>query len=145
MPHRLRKVRKMRASRTHGYGQIGQHRKSSQKGRRKVGRHKHGWSYVLRYEPDYFKKVRFISPRGGEEPSILNLKQLEEIAFKLRPKKRTSKTKVFVDLEQMGYTKLLGGGKITLPVSVKVPSCSEMALRKIEEAGGEVLKEGAQV
>lgn len=46
-----------------------------------------------------------------------------------------------VVLEKMGYRKLLGEGKITIPVTVKVPSCSEAALRKIEEAGGEVLKE----
>ncbi len=48
--------------------------------------------------------------------------------------------KVLIDLEEMGYDKLLGEGKITIPVSVKVPSISETALRKIEEAGGEVLK-----
>ncbi len=43
----------------------------------------------------------------------------------------------------MGYDKLLGEGKITIPVSVKVPSVSEVALRKIEEAGGEVITQKA--
>jgi len=32
MPHKLRKTRKMRGSRTHGYGQVGQHRKSGSRG-----------------------------------------------------------------------------------------------------------------
>ncbi|MCW4019642.1 MAG: 50S ribosomal protein L15 [Candidatus Bathyarchaeota archaeon] len=140
MPHELRKIRKKRGSRTQGYGRVGQHRKSGGKGGRKPGRHKHGWSYVQRYKPDYFKKNRFKSLRSRTE-NIINLKQLEEIASQLSPKRKARKTKILVDLKEMGYAKLLGTGKITLPVSVKVPSCSEAALRKIEEAGGQVLTE----
>jgi len=139
---KLRKIRKKRGSRTQGYGRIGQHRKSGTKGRRKAGRHKQGWSYVLRYEPDYFKKDRFKSPRGRKEKKIINLKELEEIAaVRLSSKKKSQKTRIFVDLEKMGYDKLLGEGKITIPVAVKVFSCSETALKKIEEAGGEVSTE----
>lgn len=141
MTRKLRKIRKKRGSRTQGYGRVGQHRKSSSKGRRKAGRHKHLWSYVLRYEPDYFKKIRFKSPRGQVDRSVINLKELQEIAVTLSPKRKAAKAKVFVDLEEMGYDKLLGEGKINMPVSVKVPSWSETALKKIEEAGGEVLKE----
>lgn len=140
MTHKLRKIRKKRGSRTQGYGRVGQHRKTGTKGRRKAGRHKHGWSYTLKHEPDYFKKDRFKSPRGRKEDNILNLKELEEIASKLAPGRKKRKVKAFIDLEEMGYDKLLGEGKITMPVSVKVPSASETALRKIEAAGGEVLK-----
>jgi large subunit ribosomal protein L15 len=141
VPHKLRKTRKNRGSRTQGYGRVGQHRKGGSKGGRKAGRHKHGWSYVLRYEPDYFKKKRFKSSKDQKENVIINLKELEEIAVKLSPKRRTKKAKISVDLEKMGYNKLLGEGKITVPVAVKVPSCSKVALRKIEEAGGEVSTE----
>ena len=38
MPQKLRKTRKMRGSRTHGYGQIGQHRKGGGKGGGRGGR-----------------------------------------------------------------------------------------------------------
>ncbi len=143
MTHKLRKIRKKRGSRTQGYGRVGQHRKSASKGFRKVGRHKHGWSYVLRYEPDYFKKIRFKSIGEPSGKNVINLKELEEIAVRLSTEKKARKAKILVDLEEMGFDKLLGEGKITLPVSVKVPSCSEAALRKIEEAGGEVLIEKA--
>jgi len=143
MTHKLRKIRKKRGSRTQGYGRVGQHRKSASKGFRKVGRHKHLWSYVLRYEPEYFKKIRFKSPRGIVEKNIINLKELEEIAVKLSTKKKAKRARILVDLEEMGFDKLLGEGRITVPVSVKVQSCSEAALRKIEEAGGEVLTEKA--
>jgi len=141
MPHKLRKIRKKRGSRTQGYGRVGQHRGGGQRGGHgKAGLHKHGWSYVLKHEPDYFKKDRFKSPKGRKEDNIINLKELEEIASRLTPRRKKRKVKILIDLEEMGYDKLLGEGKITIPVSVKVPSISETALRKIEEAGGEVLK-----
>ncbi|NIM45985.1 MAG: 50S ribosomal protein L15 [Nitrososphaeria archaeon] len=143
MTRKLRKIRKKRGSRTQGYGRVGQHRKSGTKGRRRAGRHKHGWSYVLRYGPDYFKKDRFTSPKSRSENNIINLKELEEIASTVSSKKKSKKRKTSVDLEEMGYDKLLGEGKITIPVSVKVPSASEAALRKIEEAGGEVTTQKA--
>lgn len=141
MTRKLRKIRKKRGSRTQGYGRVGQHRGGGQRGGHgKAGLHKHKWSYTLKHEPDYFKKDRFKSPRGRKEDNIINLKELEEIASKLTPRRKKRKVKVLIDLEEMGYDKLLGEGKITIPVSVKVPSVSETALRKIEEAGGEVLK-----
>ena len=141
MTHKLRKIRKKRGSRTQGYGRVGQHRGGGQRGGHgKAGLHKHGWSYVLKHEPDYFKKDRFKSPKGRKEDNIINLKELEEIASRLTPRRKKRKVKILIDLEEMGYDKLLGEGKITIPVSVKVPSISETALRKIEEAGGEVLK-----
>jgi len=49
--------------------------------------------------------------------------------------------KVFLNLEELGYDKLLGMGKITQPVLVKVSSYSKTAVNKVEEAGGQVLKE----
>jgi len=135
MPHKLRKIRKKRGSRTQGYGRVGQHRKSGSKGRRKAGRHKHGWSYVHRFEPDYFKKKRLKSLTDKSEIRIINLKELEEIALQKAKKGR----KVTLDLEKMGYDKLLGTGKISVPVSVKIPAWSEAAQKKIEAAGGEIL------
>lgn len=142
MPRKLRKIRKKRGSRTQGYGRVGQHRKGgSRGGKGKAGRHKHGWSYVLAHDPDYFKKDRFKSPRSRKENNLISLEKLEEIAVKLSPRKRAGKAKIFVDLERMGYDKLLGEGRIVMPLRVRVPACSESALRKIEEAGGEVLTE----
>ena len=136
MPHKLRKIRKKRGSRTQGYGRVGQHRKSGSKGRRKAGRHKHGWSYVHRYEPDYFKKKRLKSLTDKSKIRIINLKELEEIALQ---KVSNKKKKITLDLEEMGYDKLLGTGKISIPVSVKISAWSEDAQKKIEAVGGEIL------
>jgi len=129
MPHKLRKIRKTRGSRTQGYGRIGQHRDAGSKGNRKVGRHKHLWSKVTTYEPDYFGNHGFTSPRSLHKvENTINIQRLVDLA-------ETST----VDLTEMGYTKLLGTGKIARPLTVTVPTCSKLAEEKIVKAGGKVI------
>jgi len=143
MPHKLRKIRKKRGSRTHGYGRVGQHRCTGSKGYRKAGRHKAGWSYVLRYEPDYFGKKGFVSPRSlRQKERTINLRELDEISGKFSTEKE--KGKFLIDLERLGYTKLLGTGRVTKPLIVKVASCSKSATEKIKEAGGQILAEAQE-
>ncbi|MEM1588869.1 MAG: uL15 family ribosomal protein [Candidatus Bathyarchaeia archaeon] len=143
MPHRLRKIRKKRGSRTCGYGRVGQHRKSGSKGYRRAGRHKHGWTYVIKYEPEYFGKKGFTSPQSLKRMvKAINVRELEENIEKFQPKKEEGK--LYVDLEKFGITKLLGGGKVTKPLIVKVASCSKTAAEKIKEAGGQVLAESLE-
>jgi len=143
MPHKLRRIRKKRGSRTQGYGRVGQHRKTGSKGMRKVGRHKHLWSYVIKYEPDYFSKKGFTSPKSlKEKAKIINVGKLDQITEKISTEKE--KGKFFLDLGKLGYTKLLGTGKVTKALIVKVPVCSESAATKIKEAGGNVLAEANQ-
>ncbi|MCL1977704.1 MAG: 50S ribosomal protein L15 [Candidatus Bathyarchaeota archaeon] len=130
MPHKLRKIRKTRGSRTQGYGRIGQHRDAGSKGNRKVGRHKHLWSKVVTYEPDYFGNHGFTSPQSlHRKENTLNLQKLTELA----------EANTTVNLTEMGYTKLLGAGRITKPLTVTVPTCSKSAEEKIAQAGGKVI------
>ena len=138
MPHKLHKIRKKRGTRTQGYGRVGQHRKSGGKGYRKAGRHKHGWSYVHRFMPNYFKRESLKSINRQIDEQIINLKNLEDIATQLLSESKTKSPKILIDLKERGYCKLLGTGKITMPLSIKVSSCSKIAKRKIEKAGGEV-------
>lgn len=140
MPHKLRKTRKKRGSRTFGYGRVGQHRKSGSKGMRKAGRHKHGWSYVIKYEPEYFGKRGFTSPKSlRRRVNTMNVGTLDEIAEKVSTEKM--KDKLFIDLENLGYTKLLGKGKVTKSLIIKVSSHSKSAAEKIKETGGQILTE----
>jgi large subunit ribosomal protein L15 len=145
LPHKDRKVRKQRGSRTHGYGQIGQHRAGGGRGGHgKAGYDKHKWTYVLKYDPTYWKKKGFVSTRTlGKKVSIINVGKLDDLADKLDAEKKLERKekKIFLDLESLGYNKLLGTGKINKPLLVKVASYSEAASRKLEEAGGEILKE----
>jgi large subunit ribosomal protein L15 len=129
MPHKLRKIRKTRGSRTQGYGRIGQHRDSGSKGNRKVGRHKHLWSKVVTSEPDYFGNHGFTSPQSlHKKENTINIQKLVEIAENSA-----------VNLTEMGYTKLLGTGKMTKPLTVTVPTCSKTAEEKIVKAGGKIM------
>ena len=134
MPHKLRKIRKFRGSRTQGYGRIGQHRDSGSKGHRKVGRHKHLWSLVVTQEPDYFGKNGFTSPQSlHRHENTINLRKLEEIV------QTNQGEKPQINLTALGYTKLLGTGKVTKPLTVQVSSYSKSAAEKIRKAGGEIL------
>jgi len=134
MPHKLRKTRKFRGSRTQGYGRVGQHRDAGSKGQRKVGRHKHLWSYVVTHEPDYFGKSGFTSPQSlHRHENPINLKKLEELA------QAGQQEKLQIDLAALGYTKLLGSGKVTKALTVQVPSCSKLAAEKIKKAGGKIV------
>lgn len=143
MPHKLRKIRKTRASRTQGYGRVGQHRKKGSRGMRKAGRHKHLWSYVLRYEPNYFGNKGFVSPKSlRQKENIINLREIDRMAEKLSTEKEDGR--FFIDLESLGYTKLLGSGRITKPLIVKVASYSNSAAEKIKKAGGEILMEAKE-
>jgi len=140
MPHRLRKSRKNRGSRTCGYGKVGQHRDQGAKPERKAGWHKHKWSYVIRYLPNYFGKRGFTSPKSlRQKVRIINVGKLEEIAANIPAAKE--KENVFVDLDSLGYTKLLGTGEIRKPLTVKVAFCSKSASEKVKAAGGEILAE----
>jgi large subunit ribosomal protein L15 len=129
MPHKLRKIRKFRGTRTVGYGRIGQHRDAGSKGNRKVGRHKHLWSKIVTTEPDYFGKHGFTSPQSlHRKEKTINLHQLDQLA----------QTKN-VNLTELGYTKLLGTGKLTKPLTIQVEAYSKSAQEKVRQAGGEIV------
>jgi large subunit ribosomal protein L15 len=134
MPHKLRKIRKFRGSRTQGYGRIGQHRDSGSKGHRKVGRHKHLWSLVVTQEPHYFGKNGFTSPKSlHTKVNAINLNKLDQLA-------QTSQgEKTQINLTELGYTKLLGTGKVTKALTIQVASYSKSAAEKVKEAGGEIV------
>jgi len=145
MPHKLRSIRKKRGSRTHGWGRVGQHRGGGQRGGHgKAGFHKHKWTYVIKYEPDYFGKRGFTSPKNvRRKVNVINLGVVDEMAEKLSERKE--KGKFFIDLESLGYTKLLGTGNVTKPLIVKVSSCSNSAAQKIKEAGGQILAKSEEL
>ncbi len=145
MPTKDRKVRKYRGSRTHGFGQIGQHRcRGGRGGTGKAGLDKHKWTQVLRYDPDYWLKRGFVSRRTlNTKVNVINVGKLDDLVEKLETEKKLERkdNKIFLDLELLGYNKLLGTGEVAKPMVVKVGSYSESASQKLEEAGGQILKE----
>jgi len=142
LPTRFRKVRRRRGSRTHGWGQIGQHRKTGAKGGRgESGKHKHKWTWILRYDRDYFGKHGFFRPNRREVKSM-NLLQLATVVENLEEQGllKIVDDRIVVDLNSMGVKKIIGGGRINRPLLVIVENWTRTAEEKIREAGGEIVK-----
>lgn len=142
---RRSKTRKLRGrTRTMSWGRIGQHRKSgSRGGRGAAGLGKHEWTWTIKYAPSWFGKHGFKPPRirVGYKPKVINLSQLEDLVAVLEAKGLAKEEKglTVVDLAGMRIHKLLGSGRVTRKLKVIVPKASESAVKKIEEAGGQVI------
>jgi large subunit ribosomal protein L15 len=52
--------------------------------------------------------------------------------------------KILLDLDKLGYTKLLGTGSVAEPILIKISAHSASAAKKIEEAGGQILTESVK-
>ncbi len=142
---RRKKTRKLRGrTRTMGWGRIGQHRKSGSKGGKgAAGLGKHEWTWTIKYAPTWYGKHGFNPPRirVGYRPKTINVGEVYELVEKLKLEGRLSYEGDIpvVDLASMGIHKLLGEGKARGPVKVIVPLASEIAVKKIQEAGGTVV------
>ncbi len=141
---RRKKSRKLRgATRTHGYGRIGQHRKSGSKGGfGAAGMHKHMWTWVVKYAPTWFGKHGFNRPPEiVAKINAVNVGVLDEIALKMKSEGTAliENGKIVVDVTKLGFNKVLGRGKVTQPLKVITPWISEKAKEKVEKAGGEVV------
>lgn len=136
MATRLRKTRKYRGSRNHGWGQVGQHRASGHKGGLgQAGYLKHYFSSMLKYDLDHFGHDSIHPPRPNITKKWTNVRDLDDLFAKFG---YIDGEKKIIDLK--GYDKLLGGGKITNTYTIRVEKFTVSAEQKIKKAGGEVLK-----
>jgi large subunit ribosomal protein L15 len=141
MATRKRRVRKQRGSRSCGWGTCGQHRDAGMKGGRgKSGMRKHKWTYVIRYGLTR-RKIGFSPIKEIYKKPPINIGELDSRVDKLIAQGLAEKKgqKIEIDLTKLGYEKLLGSGKISRPIDLKVMKCSENAAKKIEEAGGSII------
>lgn len=139
MPTRFRKVRKLRGSRTHGWGQVTQHRASGQKGGvGNAGLHKHRWSWTVKYDPNHFGKDDMHPPQSSKPKFWINVGSLDKLYQRLssQGKVENSEGKYVLDLSALDIDKLLGGGSLRGAYLVVVDSFTESAKEKIVGAGG---------
>jgi large subunit ribosomal protein L15 len=141
-----KKSRKLRGrTRTMGWGRVGQHRKSGSRGGfGAVGFHKHKWIWVIKYAPNWYGKHGFVSVqqiKKYRKMKVINVGELDELAKTMLMKNIAIKEGdlIVIDTIQMGYDKVLGEGKVTLPLKVIAKEVTETAKKKIEEAGGTVV------
>ncbi len=114
------KTKKLRGSKTHGYGSKKKHRgKGSRGGKGRAGKHKH--------VKLHWGRRGFVRHGLKREKKVINIKDLNLIEGEE------------INLTEMGFDKLLGTGSINRAVKVVVKEATSKAVEKIEEAGGEVI------
>ena len=138
MATRLRKSRRQRGTRYCGWGQIGQHRQSGSRGGvGQAGKHKHFWIRTVIEEPDHFGHPQTKSHHKINVKKWANLRDLDLLYCK-HIKNETTESDT-LDLTTLGINKLLGGGKVTTKMTVKVEQISRRAVEKIKAIGGNVI------
>jgi len=137
---RERKVRRQRGSRLYGWGTVGQHRKNGMRGGfGNAGLHKHKWSWTVKYGQDHFGKDGFVRPDAvTHDVNAVNVGALSSL-IQGKVLEQDDQGRVILDLLSLGYDKLLGGGKIDFPITVKVNHFTESAKKKISVAGGAII------
>lgn len=133
-----KKSRKLRGSRTMGWGIKGQHRDRGSQSGRQVGMHKHKWSWTVKYGKSWYGKHGFINPTS-KKVSAISLRVLNELLLAGKLSVEEKDGKKIVDLTKYGYQKLLGSGTLSFPISVVVNKCTEKAKEKVSKIGGEVI------
>lgn len=147
---------RQRGGKTHGWGSMKKHRGAGNRGGRgnagsgKRSDHKKPsyWDNTKPMRPgqkrgqDYFGKHGFYSVQQTITIPI-NVRELDKLLLRWTAEKRVIKSAdtYTVDLSSLGYTKLLGAGKITKRVLVSVKRASPQAIEKIAAAGGQVKEE----
>jgi ribosomal protein L15 len=68
---------------------------------------------VLRYEPEYYSKKGFYSP-SRRRVKTMNVGDLEDLAMRLSAREDLEEREglVYLDLDRLGYNKLLGMGRV---------------------------------
>jgi large subunit ribosomal protein L15 len=110
-------------------------------GHGKAGRKKHKWTYVVKYEPNYFGKHGF-QRKWVPQPATLNVGEVDERVPQLLAAGIATQTVdgISIDLGQLRVKKLLGSGDIRHQLDVTVGAWSRGAQRKIGQAGGTIIK-----
>ena len=139
--NKRKKVSRYRGSMTHGGGSKKKRRGAGNRGGKGMagsGKRADSKKPSL-WKQKYFGKYGFVS-KNVRKITAINICYLEENINKL-PQDIVSKENEFfpVDLEKLGFNKLLSGGKVTNKYKVKVSYASKKAIEKIKNNGGEVI------
>lgn len=92
-------------------------------------------------DKNYFGKHGFISKTPKTKINAVNISDIEKhlnnyLSTNLIIKENDL---FFVELEKLGFNKLLGDGRVSSKFKIKTPYASKTAIEKVKEAGGEVI------
>jgi large subunit ribosomal protein L15 len=126
-----RKWKKYLGSRNWGAGNTKNRRGTgSRGGRGYAGSGKHRWTWILRYEPDHFGKSGFARPTAKAKLDFVSVDQIAQWAKSGKFEKKAGMASFTFE------GKVLGTGRIDVPVNVRAVAFSSSAKEKIEAAGG---------
>ena len=130
MATRFRKSRRYRGNRYCGWGQIGQHRQSGSRGGvGNAGKHKHLWIRTVIEEPDHFGHDSVKSHNRNVVSRWIDVRDLDSL-IQEDESKRDSKGLYILDLNSLGYDKLLGGGQVNGKFEVRINRISDKELER---------------
>ncbi|MFH1638261.1 MAG: uL15m family ribosomal protein [Candidatus Woesearchaeota archaeon] len=142
--NRRKKVRKYRGSKTHGGGAMKKRRGAGHRGGRgNAGSGKRADqkkpSFLKEYGGSYFGRHGFKRPYAYK-PKAISIGQIDSLADKLVKKglAMLDKETYTINLGKAGYDRLIGTGKVTKKLRIKVDHASNRAIERIKLAGGEV-------
>ncbi len=146
--NKRKKCSRLRGSKTHGWGAMKKHRGAGSRGGRGMAgsgkRADQKKPTILKlYGQSYFGKRGFKIPKKLKiNIQPINIDYLEKNIGNLLTKNLIKKEgdSFIVNLEDLGFNKLLGKGKVTKKFKIKVESFSKKAEEKIKKAGGEIIK-----
>ena len=130
-----KKIRKKRGHRTAGYGGQKKHRGGGSKGGKgNAGLHKHKVMKMIKYYPENFGKRGFKRPYA-KKTNAINIDELNKIIENMIKENKIKKENIKINLNELGYDKLLGNGKIKYKMEIQARSISKNAIKKLEENG----------
>ena len=138
-----KKSRKLRGGQTHGYGAKKKHRGAGNRGGRgRAGSGKRADQKKPSYQKvgkGYLGKHGFTS-KNSVKIIAINIRDLEvQIdAFVAQKLAKKSGDMYSINLDDIGYNKLLGAGKATKKMEIKCAYASAGAAEKIQAAGGKL-------
>ncbi|HEC96496.1 MAG TPA: 50S ribosomal protein L15 [Euryarchaeota archaeon] len=127
-----KRTKKRRGSRTHGHGKDKPRGAGNRGGRGNAGSFNHKFIHFWKYKRDHLGKYGWPARPGRlmREIKTINVGELEHLFPDATE----------INLKELGYDKLLGGGKVSKPLKVIVAAATPLAKKKIEEVGGEVIE-----
>ena len=140
--NKRKKNTRQRGHKTHGWGAKKKHRgQGNRGGRGMAGTGKRADSKKPSiWKEDYFGKHGFVSKTPKVKINAVNISYLEEHLNNYLSSDLIKQENGFyyVELEKLGFNKLLGDGKVSMKFKIKAPYASKTAVEKVKEAGGEV-------
>jgi len=143
--NKRKKKTRQRGSSGHGWGHKKKHRGAGNRGGRGMaGTGKKGDAKKPRIwaNKKYFGKYGFKKKNIKKIIKTVNVDYFEKKIDKLLSKNLIEKQGdlYIIDIEKLGFNKVLGSGKLTKKCKISAPFFSKKAIDKIKSAGGEVIQ-----